>query len=569
MFPETGRAGGGAGSSVGRAVPDARLGDRPTGRPDVTTDERAMARREIDPKISVAVVYVLAMFMAIMDITIVNVALPTIGREFSVPPAQVDVVVTSFLVSLAVFIPASGWLGDRFGTKRVLLGAIAIFTVASALCGQAHSLTELAIFRILQGVGGGMLTPVGMAMLYRTFPPAERVRAARILIIPTACAPALGPVVGGLLVTKLSWRWVFYVNLPIGAAAVAFGLLFLHEHREPDPGRFDAPGFVLSAVGFASLMYAVSEGPAKGWGSTPIVVTGVTGLVLIPALVWWELRTAEPLLDLRLLRDRLFRTTSMVIVFAMASFLGTLFLVALFFQYGLGKSALVSGLSTFPEAIGVMVGAQVAARVYAHLGPRRVIAAGLLGVSGVTALMSLAGHGTTLWYMRGLLLLLGFSIAHVMVPSQAAAFATISPASTGRASGFFNATRQLSSALGVAILTTVFAAAGAATGVAGAGGASTSDLTGYHVAFLTASGIALLGVLAALLVHDADAAGTMRAGTVAASEPVEPAVVDVPAVPGRAAAAPATSDRAGGDRAVLTNDGRAHVVALPDPADVP
>ena len=130
-------------------------------------------------------------------------------------------------------IPASGWLGDRFGTKRVLLTALLIFTGASALCGLSQSLTQLVIFRALQGVGGGMLTPVGMAMLFRTFPPAERVRASRILIVPTAFAPALGPVLGGLLVTDVSWRWVFYVNVPIGLAAFVFGVLFLHEHREP------------------------------------------------------------------------------------------------------------------------------------------------------------------------------------------------------------------------------------------------------------------------------------------------------------------------------------------------
>jgi EmrB/QacA subfamily drug resistance transporter len=493
-----------------------------------------MARRQINPKISVSVVYVLAMFMAIMDITIVNVAIPTIGRDFSVPVAHVGVVVTSFLVSLAVFIPASGWLGDRLGTKRVLLGAIAIFTVASALCGQAHSLTELVAFRILQGVGGGMITPVGMAMLYRTFPPAERVRAARILIIPTAFAPALGPVVGGLLVTELSWRWVFYVNVPIGAAAVVFGILFLHEHREPAAGRFDAPGFVLSGVGFASLMYAVSDGPAKGWASVEILSTGLVGAVLLALLVVWELRTPEPLLDLRLLHDRLFRTTTFVMVQAMAAFLGSLYLVALFFQDGLGNSALVSGLSTFPEAIGVMLGAQVAARAYSHLGPRRVIASGLIGVAAVTSLMTLAGTGTTLWYMRVLLFFLGFSMAHVMMPSQAAAFATISPSSTAQASGFFNANRQLASALGVALMTTVLAAAGPALHAAGAHPgvpAVHADLSGYHAAFLFASAIALVGAASAFLIHDADAAATMVVRRRKGEPAAELVVLDDLAVP--------------------------------------
>ena len=138
-----------------------------------------------------------------------------------------DAISIAFLVSLAVFIPASGWLGDRFGGKRVLLTAIVVFTAASALCGLASSLGELVAFRILQGAGGGMLAPVGMAMLFRAFPPAERIRASAILTIPTTLAPALGPVLGGLLVTDLSWRWVFYVNVPIGVAAFAFGVLFL------------------------------------------------------------------------------------------------------------------------------------------------------------------------------------------------------------------------------------------------------------------------------------------------------------------------------------------------------
>jgi MFS family permease len=168
---------------------------RPPGRP---------VSRRISPRVTVSVVYVIAMFMAIMDSTIVNVALPTISRDLSVPLARVDRVVVGYLVSLAVFIPAAGWLGDRFGTKRVFLAALAIFTAASALCGLAGSYGELVGFRVLQGAGGGMLTPTGMAMLYRTFPPAERVRASRILTVPTALAPALGPLAGGFLVTAAS-----------------------------------------------------------------------------------------------------------------------------------------------------------------------------------------------------------------------------------------------------------------------------------------------------------------------------------------------------------------------------
>src|SRR4051794_38813262 len=275
------------------------------------------------------------MFMNIMDITIVNVALPTIGHEFGVEADSLDAVAIGYLVSLAVVIPASGWLGDRFGMRRILLLAIAIFTLASALCGLADSYGQLIFFRVLQGVGGGMLTPTGTAMLMRTFPPAERVRASSILVIPTAFAPALGPVLGGLLVDTLSWRWVFFVNLPIGIFALIFGLLCLGEQRQEHPGRFDVRGFGLSGVGFAALMYGISEGPSHGWGSPVILTSIVLGAVLLVALVITQRRTAEPLLDLKLFSDRLFRSTNAVMFLATAGFLGTLFVVALFFQNGL------------------------------------------------------------------------------------------------------------------------------------------------------------------------------------------------------------------------------------------
>jgi EmrB/QacA subfamily drug resistance transporter len=475
-----------------------------------------MLADRINPKISVSVVFVLAMFMAIMDITIVNVALPTLGREFDVPTASVDSVVVAFLVSLAVFIPASGWLGDRFGTKRVFLAALVIFTVASALCGLAQSFDQLVWFRIMQGVGGGMLTPVGLAMLYRTFPPEERVRASSILTVPTAFAPALGPVLGGFFVSEVSWRWVFYVNVPIGVAGFVFGALFLHENRQAEAGRFDLPGFALAGVGFAALMYALAEGPARGWTAPSIVGFGLVGVALLVALVRVELRARQPMLDLRLVANHLFRSTTLVVVIGTTAFLGTLYLVALFYQDGLGLSALNSGLSTFPEALGVMAGAQIATRVYPYVGPRRMVMGGLTGVAVVTASMALIGIGTNLWWMRGLMVLLGLSIGQVFVPAQAAAFATVSPASTGRASTLFNAGRQLGGAIGVAVLSTVIAAVGVTSRV---GGRAVPHLAAYHVAFLTAAAIALLAAGLGTLIDDKAAAPTMRKRGRAATQP--------------------------------------------------
>jgi EmrB/QacA subfamily drug resistance transporter len=463
----------------------------------------------ISQKVAVGVVFVAAMFMSIMDATIVNVALPTIGRDFNVSATAVDTISIAFLVSLAVFIPASGWLGDRLGGKRVLLAAIALFTAASALCGLASSLGELVAFRILQGAAGGMLAPVGMAMLYRVFPPEERIRAAAILTVPTTFAPALGPVLGGLLVTDLSWRWVFYVNLPIGAAAFAFGAMFLQQQKQDRPGRFDLAGFLLSGVGLGLLMYGVSEGPDLGWHQARVLATIAAGVVLLAAMVAVELRSAAPMVDLRLLGNRLFRSGNGVMVLASIAFLGTLYAISLYYQDGRGLSALGSGLSTFPEALGVMAGAQLASRVlYPRLGPRRHITIGLIGTAASIGLLALLGPQSSLWWARLLMLTLGLFMAQVFVPVQAASFATITPAATGRASTMFNAIRQLGGATGVAVLTTVIVLVGPVHLVSGH---PVANLTAYRVAFLVAAAVALCGVACSLSIRDADAAATIPA----------------------------------------------------------
>jgi EmrB/QacA subfamily drug resistance transporter len=472
---------------------------------------KGMHRRQLDPKVSVSIVFVAAMFMSIMDGTIVNVALPSIGRQLNVPSTSIDAVVVAYLVSLAVVIPASGWLGDRWGTRRIFLLALVFFTVASALCGLAGDFTLLVFFRFLQGAAGGALAPVGTAMLYRTFPPAQRVRVSSILIIPTVIAPATGPVLGGFLVDQLSWRWVFFVNVPIGIATCLFGLLFLQEHREPQAGRFDLPGFLLAGIGLALALYALSEGPTRGWNSPIVLGSAVGGLFLLAAFVLVELRIREPLLDLRLLDDRLFRATNLVSLFSSAGFLGVLFVAPLFLQEGLGASPLTSGLTTFPEALGVVFSTQIVARLYPKVGPRRLIVGGLIGVAIIMALLSLMGASTSLWLMRILMFLIGAGMAYSFLPVQAAAFATISPASTGRASAFYNAQRQLGAALGVAVLGEVISFVGPTH--IGATGAMLPNLTAYHAAFLTAAVLALLGAGTALIVSDRDAAPTMQRQT--------------------------------------------------------
>jgi EmrB/QacA subfamily drug resistance transporter len=455
----------------------------------------------VNQKVVVSTVFVAAMFMNIMDGTVVNVALPTLSRYFAVPTASVSGVVTAYLVTLAVAMPASGWVGERFGGRNVLLAAITLFTAASALCGVATSLPELVAFRALQGLGGGTLVPVGMTMITRAFPPAERLKANQVLSAPTLLAPALGPVIGGVLIDGLSWRWIFYINLPIGLATVIVGLLFLPAGSEHPAGRFDLPGFLLAAAGFPLIMYALSIGSSSGWTSPDVLGTGLPGLALLAAFVVTEQRVAEPLLRLRLYRDRLFRITSLQMTVASGGFMGTLFLVPLLLQNGLGFSAIHSGLSTFTEAVGGITGIQLTSWLYKRTGPRRLMAAGMCGAVAVIGLMSLAGRSDAFWMIPLLMYFTGCSFGFAMSPAQTASMATVTLAETSHASTLQNTVRQAGAAAGVALLGTVLAATGAGA----------RDLAGYHLAFLAAAGLMALGVLFSCFVPDADAAPTMAA----------------------------------------------------------
>lgn len=443
----------------------------------------------------VAIVYVAALFMNIMDMTIINVALPAMATDFGVDASAVSAVSIAYLVSLAVVIPASGWLGDRFGHRQVLLFAIVVFTVASALCGTAQWLPQLVVYRALQGVAGGMLTPVGLALLMRTFPARERVRVGSLLVIPTAVAPAVGPVLGGFLVDVLSWPWVFYVNVPVGLVASAFGFAFLTRHDRDPVGPFDVIGFLLSGIGLAALVFSISEGHARGWTSPEILLPLVLGLVLVVIMVRHQLRVEHPLLKLRLYRNKLFRYLNLTLFLVTASFLGVLYLVAVFLQQGLGLDPLEAGLTIFPEALGVMIGAQFASRViYPRVGARGTLATGLIGMTLVTPTLWLITSADQLWQFRVIMFGLGVFQSCNIVTSQAAAFNQIGPEDMGRASALFNAVRQLGGALGVAVLATTMAVVGDAT--------AADSLLPYHVAITVSAAIAVVALLPALAIRD-------------------------------------------------------------------
>ena len=465
-----------------------------------------MSSRVISQKAAVSVVYAGAMFIAVMDQTIVNVALATIGRQFHTSATAVAGAVIGYQVSVALFIPAAAWLGDRLGPRQVLLGSIAIFTVASALCGLAGSLDELVAFRVLQGAGGGLMTPVGLTMLFRAFPQAERVRASAILVIPTALAPAVGPIIGGLLVTDLSWRWVFYVNLPVGVFALIFGVLFLADQDHPAARRFDVAGFVTSSLGLGLLMYGVAEGRTPA-GRQPIVACIAAGALLVAAMVIIELRVTAPLLDLRVYADRLFRSVSIVLTLTSVAFFGLLFLLSLFFQDGLHFSALQAGSTICPEALGVIIASQfISRRLYPAIGPRRIMVAGLLLIACIAALLSTADTGTSVWLLRVILFVMGFGVAAVFLPSQAAGFATVGAARTGVASAIFNAQQMIGGAIGVALLTAVISALHPVRTVAGH---PEANIHAFHAGLDVCAVVAVAAAVAALTVRDRDAAPTM------------------------------------------------------------
>jgi EmrB/QacA subfamily drug resistance transporter len=463
----------------------------------------------IEHKYIVAMVGVFSIFMELLDMTIVNVALPTFVREFDVSePSVISWVVTGYLLSLAVFIPVSGWAGDRFGTKRVFMFAVSTFTLASLACALAWNVESIIFFRVLQGVGGGMLSPVAFTMVWREFPPEERSKAAGIMVVPAAVAPASGPVVGGFLVDKASWEWIFLINIPIGLTALLITLFYVREHREGAPGRFDPLGFVLSASGLASVMYALAEAGDRGLDDARVIGFGLAGLALVGAFVAVELRTREPMLDVRLFRNALFRTCNMCWLATMFAGSSMIFLLTLELQAARGLSPFEAGLTTFTMAIGVMMIAQPASRLYRRVGPRRMILTGMVVSALVTIALSTISLDTNLWEIRGLMLLRGFGFGCVLVPLQAATYAQIAPSETGRATALYNATSQFASGLGVAVAATFLTARlSAHDATLGVPGGNPNDA--FQESFLFMGLIALASVTVALLIRDRDAAATM------------------------------------------------------------
>lgn len=464
-------------------------------------------------KTRVQVVYILALFIQIIDGTIVNIAIPTLADEFDVESTDVDWAIIGFYLALAVVIPAAGWLGDRYGIKRIFLIAVAGFVLASTVCGAAQSLEQLIAFRIVQGLFAGLITPIGSAMLYRAFPLNERAKAATAVVGVAVIAPAIGPVLGGVLIEWLSWRWIFYVNIPIGGIGFALGWVWLREEVVGTGDRIDVAGLLLSGTGLAAVLFGVSEGPSRGWDSPLIVAAILVGLALLVILVVVELRVADPVLMLRLWANRLFRAINLTSAPTYAGFFSLLFLLPIFLQKVGGHSALTTGITLLPQPIGVIIASQVAGRrLYGRFGPRvmLIFGCGAAFLTGVA--MMLVDDTTGLVTIGFLMLLRGFAMGTIFIPIQTAAYATVANADMSRATSLFNTQRQASVATGVAVTATVLSALVVSVDSVADGGAPTPDrVEAFQWAFFASAAFFLVAMVAAFFIKTEDARATMKA----------------------------------------------------------
>jgi EmrB/QacA subfamily drug resistance transporter len=295
------------------------------------------------------------MFMQSLDSTVIATALPTMAKTFGADPVHMNVALTSYLLSLAVFIPASGWIADRYGARTVFRIAIAVFTLGSVLCGRADSLAFLVVSRILQGIGGAMMVPVGRLVLLRTAAKQELVAAMAWLTVPALLGPVLGPPVGGFIVTYFSWRWIFDINVPIGILGITLVSLFVEDVREPPRGRFDGIGLLLCGVALAGLMFGLeTTGRGVVARSTTEAMLAI-GVVAIVGYLLHARRHPAPLLDLSLMRLPCFGVALSAMMLFRTGIGAIPFLLPMMFQVGFGVSAVQSGLITFASSAGALV----------------------------------------------------------------------------------------------------------------------------------------------------------------------------------------------------------------------
>jgi EmrB/QacA subfamily drug resistance transporter len=397
-----------------------------------------------------ALIVACALFMQNLDSTVVATALPAMARAFHADPVHMSVALTSYLLSLSVFIPASGWAADRFGSRTVFRSAIVVFTVGSVLCGRAETLWFLVLARILQGMGGAMMVPVGRLVLLRTVAKSELVAAMAWLSIPALLGPVLGPPVGGFIVTYVSWTWIFDINVPIGLLGVVLVSLYIDETEDSSAGRFDWLGLFLTGVCLVSLMYGL-EMASRGVLPWPVSF----GMLAIGAAAggayWFHTQVTKfPILDLSLMRIPTFGLSVTAASFFRVGIGAVPFLLPLMLQVGFGESAAQSGMITFASSAGALVMKPAAQYALRRFGFRATLI--LNGAISVITIALCAGFRPD-WPLAAIyavLLLGGFFRSLQFTGFNSIAFADIPPAKMSAATSFYSTAQQLSLTVGVA-----------------------------------------------------------------------------------------------------------------------
>jgi EmrB/QacA subfamily drug resistance transporter len=396
-----------------------------------------------------ALIVACALFMQNLDGTVIATALPTMARAFGADPVHMNVALTSYLLSLAVFIPASGWMADRFGTRTVFRAAIAVFTIGSILCGRAETLPFLVAARILQGVGGAMMVPVGRLVLLRTAHKSELVAAMAWLTVPALIGPVVGPPLGGFIVSYVSWRWIFDINVPIGLLGILLVSMFVDDVREPQPGRFDAVGLVLSGTALAGIVFGLEtagRGLVSHATSAALIGAGLCGAVGY----WLHARgRAHPLLDFTLLRQPTFAVSVWAGTFFRVGVGAIPFLLPLMFQVGFGDSAAESGAITFASAAGALFMKPVAQTVLRRAGFRDTL---IWNAVFSAAMLAVFAAFTPRWPVAAIYAVLlagGFFRSLQFTAYNTIAYAGVSRAQMSAATSLYVTVQQLSQVIGI------------------------------------------------------------------------------------------------------------------------
>jgi EmrB/QacA subfamily drug resistance transporter len=401
-------------------------------------------------------VIVLGAIMAMLDITVVNVALDRLIIEFNSTLDQMQWVTTGYTLALATVIPLSGWAADRFGTKRIYLTAVFLFMAGSALAGAAWSAQSLIGFRVLQGLGGGMLMPLGMTILTKAAGPDRVGRVMAVLGVPMLLGPIVGPILGGWLVEDVSWRWIFYVNVPVGIITLILGARILDKDQPRPTEKLDVLGLLLLSPGLAALIYGFAQVPAhEGFGHPEVYLPAVGGAILVIAFLVHASRTPHALIDLKLFRDRGFSIASLTMVLFVIAFFGAMLLFPLYFQQVRFEGALNAGLLLAPQGIGAMIMMPIAGRLVDRGFTRLLVQIGLLVIVGSMVLFTQLDAHTSYLGMELALFVMGLGMGMTMMPIMSIALKSLSQEQVARGSTSLNIIQQVAASIGTAMLSVI------------------------------------------------------------------------------------------------------------------